>query len=73
VKLYYVPWPWDYHGQAAFIIKASTLESAIQKAKAKYMKEYAPDEDGYSMYPEPDYDKTKQLDGDIFVSRGCDC
>ena len=32
MKIWIIPWPWDYHGLSEILVKADTAEDALQRA-----------------------------------------
>ena len=67
MKLWRIPWPWDYHCQGALIVVADTKEKAIVLGK-----EYTSKIE-YQHSVSPHYSEIKELDGLVTEDQGCDC
>lgn len=76
MKLYRIPWPWDYHGQSAFIVAATDPDSAVLIAKAHFAKTHPESEenDSWDSYRgKPRYNEIQEIPGYVYVDSGCDC
>lgn len=74
MKLWRIPWRWDYHGIGAIFVIATTASAAIKKAKADAnLSEYwTVDEDNYRMREEPDWANIKEMEKGLGQAYGCD-
>jgi len=68
MKLWNVPWPWDYHKQGGYVVMAKTKREAIAKVKklhtdCKYCQ---------CTSEKIKYEETEEVD-DVYQESGCDC
>jgi len=75
MKIWIVKFPYDYHEEAEYLIRAETKEDALEKVKN--LPRYHEEVD--SLYPNKTIkaavilDNVKEWKGNVYFNQGCDC
>lgn len=67
MKMFRIPYPWDFHGYGGYIVLANDKEQAIE-VLGKYLER---DNSNYSS-TQVEWDKVEEV-GPVYEEAGCDC
>lgn len=76
LKLYRIPWGYDYHKSSGLVVIAASKKAAITIGRAYWAKAFV---DRWEAETEPDWEaaavvRTKgSPSGQVYVDYGCDC
>lgn len=69
MRLWKIPWPWDYHGMGCLVVMAESREAAVSAGQTWFTTTQGTNNRGTPLK----WDEVEELTDQVYEDKGCDC